>query len=104
MKNFFLWISFALLIVIHTLDMEFTRVYIGNEWEREVFYPMQTCIKHFGIYPAIWISRIIMYSLFLFYWLYHENKTLQKIMVLSTILYWAAMIQWLDTFGYYPYH
>ncbi len=104
MKSLLLWICFALLIAIHTIDMELTRVFIGDQWELETFPPMKYCIKQFGIYNSLWISRIIMYSLFLFYLLNNKNLKLQKVMIISTILYWTAMIGWLDIFDFPPFN
>src|SRR3972149_7120572 len=104
MKNFLLWSCFVSLIVIHTLDMELTRVFIGDCWEIETFLPMRVSIEHFGIANAIWISRSIMYTAFFVFLTGYENKTIQKIMILGTVLYWVSMIQWLDFFGWFPFN
>jgi len=104
MKKLLVWICFIALIIIHTLDMELTRVFIGNDWQNETFPPMSYCIKQFGISNAIWISRSIIYPFFLLILFNHESSKLQKILIVVTILYWVSMIQWLDTFSLFPFN
>jgi len=99
MKNWVLWICFCLLIVIHTLDMELTGYYIGNDWEKESFPIMQKCIKYYGINIALWISRGTVYSLLYVYLINNKNQYWQKLLFLCTILYWTAMTQWLFSLG-----
>ena len=92
-------VFFMLMIVIHTMDMELTRYYVGENWEFETFYPMSMTIKAIGIYKALWVSRIIMY-LYFFYFLMNKNKKwVQYAMITTTILYWTAMAPWLFTLG-----
>ena len=94
---FWLWLWLVLLIVIHTLDMELTNIYIGNNWQHETFLPMSICIKYFGIYPSLWISRIIVYSFVFMLLLFQNNSIWRKILITITILYWASMVGWLYT-------
>ena len=89
-----------LLLFIHTLDMWLTRYCIGNDWERETFLPMSYCIKWFGIYNSLWISRISMYSMIFLYFLNWKKWKWHYLLITGTILYWAAMLPWLDTLGY----
>lgn len=60
MKSF--WVFLVGLLVIHTLDMVLTDRCIGDNWENEIFLPMRCCIRHLGIYNALWVSRICTYS------------------------------------------
>ena len=89
-----------LLLFIHTLDMWLTRYYIGNDWNRESFLPMSYCIKWFGIYNSIWISRICIYGSLFLYFLNWRKRRWKYFLVVGTILYWAAMVGWLRTLGY----
>ena len=89
-----------LLLFIHTLDMWLTRYCIGNDWDRETFLPMSYCIKWFGIYNSLWISRISMYSMLFLYFLNWKKWKWHYFLITGTILYWAAMLPWLDTLGY----
>jgi len=87
----------ALLVIIHTLDMQLTQDFIGNNWEQETFLPMRLCIKHIGIYNAEWVSRVIIYAT-LFIWCFNRNKkSWRYLLYISTTLYYAAMINWLFT-------
>lgn len=104
MKNFLLTLCLFLLIFIHTLDMELTIIYVGNEWQNETFPLMRYCIKNFGIYNAVWISRTIMYLSFYFYWIKRNNEYIQTFMVFGMILYWVSMLSWLFTLGIIPLH
>jgi len=88
-----------LLVVIHALDMQLTREYIGNEWQRETFLPMSLCIKHFGIYISLWISRLIVYPLLFLYFLNWKKRCWHYFLITSTLLYWTAMLSWLWTLG-----
>ena len=89
-----------LLLFIHTLDMWLTRYYIGDDWTREIFLPMSYCIKWFGIYNALWISRIIMYPLIFVYFLNWKKWSWHYFLITGTLLYWATMLPWLNTLGY----
>jgi hypothetical protein len=89
-----------LLLLIHTTDMWLTRYFIGNEWERESFLPMSYCIKWFGIYNAIWISRIGIYVMLFAYFLNWEKRGWHYFLIVGTLLYWATMIPWIRTLGY----
>ena len=91
----YLWI--ALLVCIHTLDMELTRHYIGNDWTREVFVPMSLCIKHIGIYQAVWVSRVLVYGFIIWFLRYRSSERAGQWFAVCTVLYWAAMVNWLDT-------
>jgi len=97
MKTFFYWFFLISLIAIHTIDMELTTHEIGDQWERENFYLMQLCIKYFGIFHAVWISRIVMYLYFAVSYRYKSNDYFIFTMFLLALLYWAAMIDWLFT-------
>ena len=92
-----------LLLLIHTADMWLTRYYIGNSWEREIFLPMRYCIKWFGIYNALWISRISIYSILFLYFLNWKKWKWHYFLITGTILYWAAMLPWLDTLGFFSF-
>ena len=89
-----------LLLLIHTTDMWLTRFYIGNDWELEIFLPMRYCIKWFGIYNAIWISRISIYSWLFVYFFNWTRPCWYYFLIVSTLLYWTAMLPWLHTLGY----
>lgn len=99
MKKFLLYLVLFLLIVIHTMDMVLTSHYIGNGWQKETFPLMRLCIREFGIEPSLWISRVFMYSCFYLFLCKSDNKYLQRLLVICTILYWAAMIPWLFSLG-----
>jgi len=88
-----------LLVVIHALDMQLTRQYIGNDWQRETFLPMSLCIKYFGIYISLWISRLIVYPLLFLYFLNWQKRYWHYFLITSTLLYWTAMLSWLWTLG-----
>ncbi len=87
-----------LLIVIHTLDMQLTQDFVGNNWERETFPLMSYCIKWFGIFTSLWISRFTMYSLMFLYILNRNSRYWNAFLIAGTLLYWAAMTQWLWRF------
>jgi hypothetical protein len=85
----------TLLLVIHTVDMELTRHYMGHCGWREGFWPMRLCIAYFGMYAAEWISRACMYGLVLLFMRHKHRPIIRQLMLLGTTLYWAAMAQWL---------
>ena len=87
-----------LLIVIHTLDMQLTQDFVGNNWERETFPLMSYCIKWFGIFTSLWISRFTMYSLMFLYILNRNSRYWNAFLIVGTLLYWDAMTQWLWRF------
>lgn len=95
MKTLIFWTSLILLFLIHSVDMELTTHYIGNDWELEMFPPMSFCIKHFGIYASVWISRLIMYPCFFLAFKKRHSETWVLILTLSTILYYVGMTGWL---------
>ena len=97
MKTFLFWFFLLLLIIIHTIDMELTMYYIGNQWQNETFPLMQLCIKKFGIYHSIWLSRITTYLYFLISYYYRHNNYYLFSMFLITVVYYTAMIDWLFT-------
>jgi len=97
-KVLFLWTCFVLLITIHTLDMELTAHYIGCNWHGESFPFMRWSIKFFGINNALWISRFSVYSLLYVYLIKRDSVYWQYLLILGTIVYWLAMIQWLFAF------
>lgn len=102
MKNIFYWVFLLTLIFIHTLDMYLTMYFIGNQWENETFLPMSLCIKHFGIYNAIWISRIIMYLFFYLSFYFRDNENFVFGLFIINIVYYTAMFNWLFTLGILP--
>jgi hypothetical protein len=89
-----------LLLLIHTIDMILTRQVVGDDWWRETFLPMSYCIKWFGIYNALWISRVCIYSSLFIYFLNRKKWAWYYFLVTGTILYWTAMVPWLWTLGY----
>ena len=89
-----------LLLLIHTTDMWLTRFYIGNDWELEFFLTMRYCIKWLGIYNAIWISRISIYSWLFVYFFNWTRPCWYYFLIVSTLLYWTAMLPWIRTLGY----
>lgn len=93
---FFLW---WMLVAIHTMDMEFTRHHVGNNYQLEGFLPMQICIREFGICNALWISRALMYPLFLLFLLFRYKNWICNTLLVVTVLYWTAMLNWLETLG-----
>lgn len=95
MNKLIFWFNIFLLVTIHTADMLLTERCIGNEWQHETFLPMSLCIKNFGIYNAMWISRAGMYLLILLFFIYKENKYWMDILIILNILYWTSMIDWL---------
>lgn len=98
-KKFAIYFCLLLLIIIHTIDMQLTEIYIGNVWELESFPPMQYCIKKFGIYYSLWISRIIFYAFVYMLLIKMHNKYWQLFLVVTTILYYTTMVGWLFTLG-----
>jgi len=90
----------VLLLVIHTIDMILTREIIGNNWQRETFLPMSYCIKFIGIYNALWISRISMYTMLFIYLCNWKKWKWFSFLVAGTCLYWTAMVHWLWTLGF----
>ena len=94
----FLFVS--LLVLIHTTDMVLTQHYIGDDWQRETFLPMKMSIKWFGIYNAVWISRICIYSLIFTYFMNWKKWRWHYFLICSTTLYWASMVTWLWSLGY----
>ena len=100
MKKLGMHFVFAMMVAIHTIDMLLTMHYIGDNWQRETFPLMRYCIGHFGIHPSLWISRVFMYSAFYWYLCKADNKYVQRLLVITTILYWTAMLPWLFSLGY----
>lgn len=99
MKTFLFWTFLLLLIAIHTIDMELTIHYIGNQWENETFPLMQLCIKKFGIYHSIWLSRVVTYLYFLISYRYKYSSYYLFFMFLVTVVYYTSMFDWLFTLG-----
>jgi len=99
MKTFLFWLFLFALIWIHSVDMELTRYYIGNQWENETFPLMRMCIKEFGIYNALWISRVFSYLFFFFCFLRRKEDNIVFMMFLITIIYYTGMIPWLFNLG-----
>jgi len=100
MERWKIWLWLILLIIIHTIDMILTQRYVGAFWQFETFPPMSFCIRNFGINISLWTSRIIIYSL-IYLTLYLGNKIWwARILVVGTILYWTAMVNWLFFLGY----
>jgi len=98
-KQFLVWFWIVLLIIIHTTDMELTRHYIGESWEKEGFPIMSLSIKNFGINISLWLSRIAMYSFMYFCLLYSHRYSVRIFLIMITILYWMAMLSWFFTLG-----
>jgi hypothetical protein len=89
-----------MLLAIHTTDMILTREIIGDSWSREAFLPMSYCIKWFGIYNALWISRISMYGTLFLYMCNWRKWKWFYFLITGTLLYWTSMIHWLWSLGY----
>ena len=98
--NCWFWMWLILFVAIHTIDMELTTNYIGDDWSRETFLPMHLAIKEIGVYNACWISRIIVYTFILLALVNHKSKVWRSLLITVTILYYAAMLQWLVTLEY----
>ena len=92
---FMLGLCLPLLVFIHTLDMELTAYYIGDRWYNETFLPMSICIHWLGIAQACWISRLCVYSYVFFTLLYQSRAWCRYLLLTITLLYIAAMTQWL---------
>ena len=88
-----------LLVLIHALDMELTRIYVGDNWQNEIFLPMSLCIKYFGIHISLWISRIIIYPTLFLYFMNWQKRSWHYFLITGTLLYWTSMLSWLDTLG-----
>jgi hypothetical protein len=99
MKTFLFWLFLLALIGIHSVDMELTRYYIGDQWENETFPLMRICIKEFGIYNSIWISRVCTYLFFYICYVHRQNDKVIFAMFLITVLYYMGMVPWLFTLG-----
>ncbi len=84
-------------MVIHTIDMELTTYYIGNQWQSETFPLMKLCIKNFGIHNSIWLSRVSTYIFFFICYCYRERDRTIFMMFLITVIYYTAMFDWLFT-------
>lgn len=89
-----------MLIVIHTTDMILTREVIGHDWQREAFLPMRYCMKWFGLYNSLDISRISMYTMIFIYLCNWRKWRWFSFLVAGTCLYWISMVHWLWTLGY----
>ena len=89
-----------MLLLIHTADMVLTLRVVGNNWDNETFLPMSYCIKWFGIYNALWISRIGIYSMLFLYLCNWRKWKWYAFLISGTTLYWTAMVHWLWTLGY----
>lgn len=95
MQRIITWVCVFLLILIHTIDMELTGYYIGNNFERESFPIMRFTIQVFGIDTALWFSRAIMYVYFFVALINRDKPKWYYFLILVTVLYWVAMIDWL---------
>lgn len=95
MKTFIFWVFLIALFVIHSLDMELTTYYIGNQWNNETFPLMRLCIREFGIYNSVWLSRIATYIFFFICFKYKHYDNILFLMFLITILYYVSMVPWL---------
>jgi hypothetical protein len=99
-KHLIVWFWIIMLIVIHTIDMELTGHYIGNDWQKEGFPIMSFSIKTFGISSSLWFSRVFMY-LFMYYCALNvESRAVRLFLILITLLYWTAMFNWLFVLGF----
>jgi hypothetical protein len=99
MGKFWFFCLWWLLVLIHTMDMEFTKHHIGNDWHNETFLPMQICIREFGINNSLWISRGLMYPMFLLFLLFRQRVWVCNILLVVTVLYWTSMLCWIETLG-----
>lgn len=95
-----LWFWIILLVIIHTVDMELTQQYVGDDWATEAFLPMQLCIKNFGVTNALWISRIFIYLFIFLVLCMQKTREWRCLLTTITILYWMSMTTWLITLGY----
>lgn len=98
MTKMWFWINIWMLITIHTIDMYLTEHYIHNDWQREIFPPMSYCIREFGIYEAIWISRFYFYLAILLAVLFKEKQGVKELTFVANIFYYTSMIIWLFFF------
>ncbi len=94
MQKVITWVCVFALLLIHTADMELTEHYIGNNAQNEAFPPMSWCIAEFGIQKSLWVSRIMVYFYLWFTLLNQHKKSWFYFLILVTILYWTAMIDW----------
>ena len=95
MKTFLFWFFLFALIFIHSIDMELTTHYIGDQWENETFPLMRHCIKEFGIYNSVWISRVCSYTFFFLCYLHKKDENIIFMMFLVTVIYYTGMIGWI---------
>ena len=90
----------VMLLVIHTTDMILTREVIGHDWQGEAFLPMRYCMQRFGLYNALDISRISMYTMLFIYLCNWKSWKWFSFLIAGTCLYWASMVHWLWVLGY----
>ena len=89
-----------MLMVIHAIDMILTREVIGHDWQEETFLPMRYCMRWFGLYNALDISRISMYTMIFIYLCNWKSWKWFSFLVAGTCLYWISMVHWLWILGY----
>ncbi len=99
MKGF--WVCIVLLVAIHTFDMVVTDRCIGDDWEREMFFPMRLAIHYIGIYNALWVSRLLTYLYLLFCIHNREQRLVRSVLYTVTVLYWTSMLSWPYFFGWF---
>jgi len=103
MRTFITWFFLLALILIHSLDMELTRYYIGSDAKSEAFPPMSWCIGKFGIEMSLWISRAIMYPFFWLALVFRKKDGWLYFLILTTILYYTAMTSWIFHLGFWKW-
>lgn len=94
------WFCVFALVVIHTLDMELTHHYVGDNWQYETFPLMSWTLYYVGINYALWISRICTYAYLYFSILWRHRADVSWLLFVICVLYYCAMVQWLFTLGY----
>lgn len=99
MKTFLFWIFLFAIIIIHSIDMELTRYYIGDQWETETFPLMRHCIKEIGIHNALWVSRVCTCIFLFMCFLRRKEENVVFLMFLVTVIYYIGMIPWLFKLG-----
>lgn len=94
MKTFLFWFFLFALIAIHSIDMDLTTHYVGDQWEEETFPLMRYCIKEVGICNSIWLSRVCTYVFFFLCYVYRKKDNILFMMFLITVIYYTGMFGW----------
>lgn len=93
------WLSVAFLVAIHGVDMELTMVYIGDNYDMEIFPPMRWAIKYYGISGALMFSRFLTYGYLYLALLHAPDRRWSLFTLVVCLLYYTAMINWLFRLG-----